>query len=154
MQIKIFSLPVLGGERLTEDLNVFLRSKRILQVREHLVSTEGEGTFLCFIIRYIDDVELAERERGGRVDYRELLDEASFKRFSALRQIRKKVAQDDAVPPYAVFTDQELAELARIELLSPEAMKKIKGIGEKKIEKYGQFFVNLPKDEKSDEPVA
>ena len=109
---------------------------------------------MCFIIRYIDDVELAERERGGRVDYRELLDEASFKRFSALRQIRKKVAQDDAVPPYAVFTDQELAELARIELLSPEAMKKIKGIGEKKIEKYGQFFVNLPKDEKSDEPVA
>jgi superfamily II DNA helicase RecQ len=154
MQIRIFTIPILGGERLTDEMNVFLRSKRILQVKEHLVSTESEGTFWCFAVRYVDDVEAAERERGPKPDYRELLDDAAFQRFSAMRQIRKKVAQDDAVPPYAVFTDHELSELAKIESLTMEAMKNIKGVGEKKIEKYGQFFLNPSKGEKSEKSAS
>lgn len=148
MQIRIFTIPIQGGETLTEEMNVFLRSKKILQVKEHLVNNDAEGVFWCFSIHYVDDVNLAERDKQ-KVDYREVLDEASFKRFSALREIRKRVAQEDAVPPYAVFTDSELAELAKIENLTPEAMKQTKGVGEKKIEKYAQHFLTKPADEKS-----
>jgi superfamily II DNA helicase RecQ len=43
-----------------------------------------------------------------------VLDDATFKRFSALREIRKRVGQEDGVPAYAVFTDAELAEIDRI----------------------------------------
>ena len=50
MQIKIFNIPVLGGETLADEMNIFLRSKKILQIREHLVNNEKEGVFWCFCI--------------------------------------------------------------------------------------------------------
>jgi superfamily II DNA helicase RecQ len=149
MQIRIFTIPILGGELLTAEMNVFLRSKKVLQVKEHLVNNEIEGVFWCFCVRYVDDVAAAEREKG-KVDYRELLGETSFQRFTALREIRKKVAQEDSVPAFAVFTDQELAELSRIEMLTPEAIKNVKGIGEKKVEKYAHYFLSKPPGEKSE----
>ncbi len=81
------------------------------------------------------------------------MDEPVFKRFTALREIRKKIAKDDAVPAYVVFTDEELSELAKLELLTEASMKSVKGIGEQKIEKYGRFFLqplppNASKNEK------
>lgn len=149
MQIRIFTIPIMGGEMLAEEMNVFLRSKKVIQVKEHLVNNDSEGAFWCYSIRYVDDVAAAEREKV-KVDYREVLDEVTFKRFSALREIRKRVAQEDAVPAYAVFTDGELAELAKVEILTLESIRQLKGVGEKKVEKYGHHF--LPKsatDEKS-----
>jgi superfamily II DNA helicase RecQ len=147
MQVRIFTIPVQGGEMLAEEMNVFLRSKKVLQVKEQLVGNTPDTACWCFAIRYVDDVAAAERERG-RVDYREVLDEAAFQRFSAMREIRKRVAQEVAVPPYAVFTDQELAEISKPETLTAEIMKNIKGIGEKKMEKYGHHFLTKPADEK------
>ena len=148
MQIRIFTIPIMGGEMLVEEMNVFLRSKKVIQLKEHLVNNDTEGTFWCYSIRYVDDVAAAEREKV-KVDYREVLDEVTFKRFSALREIRKRVAQEDAVPAYAVFTDGELAELAKVEVLTPEIIKQVKGIGEKKLEKYGHHFLPKLTDEKS-----
>ena len=48
MQIKIFTIPIMGGEMLTDEMNVFLRSKKILQVKEHLVNHDSEGVFWCY----------------------------------------------------------------------------------------------------------
>jgi superfamily II DNA helicase RecQ len=136
---------MLGGEMQVGEMNVFLRSKKILQIREHLSSQPGEGTFWCFCIKYVDDIEAAERERG-RVDYREVLDEATFKKFSALREIRKQVAKEDAVPAFAVLTDFELAEMAKLENINAETLKTVKGIGEKKVAKYGAQFYSKKED--------
>jgi len=148
MQIRIFTVPIMGGEQLVEEMNVFLRSKKILQVKEHLVNHDSDGVHWCFSIRYVDDVAATERDKV-KVDYKEVLGDTVFKRFSALREIRKKVAQDDAVPAYAVFTDGELAELAKMVAITSESIRMIKGVGEKKIEKYGHHFITKPSDEKS-----
>ena len=40
MQIKIFTIPIMGGELLVEEMNVFLRSKKVLQLKEHLVQAK------------------------------------------------------------------------------------------------------------------
>lgn len=37
-------------------MNLFLRCKKVLQVKEHLVNNEAEGVFWCFCVRYVDDV--------------------------------------------------------------------------------------------------
>jgi superfamily II DNA helicase RecQ len=95
----------------------------------------------------VDDVVSAER--GGdkiKIDYREVLDVVTFKRFSDMREIRKRVGLDEGVPPYAVFTDAELAELAKMEVVTSEVIKNIKGIGEKKLEKYGHHFITKTTD--------
>lgn len=145
MQIRIYTIPILSGERLAEEMNQFLRSKKVLQIKEELVSNAAEGSFWCFCIRYVDDIAATERERG-KIDFKDILDETSFKRFSALREIRKKVAQEDSVPAYAVFTDNELAELAKLETITAETMKNVKGIGERKVEKYGTYFLTKTSD--------
>ena len=64
MQIKIFTIPVMGGEMLIEEMNVFLRSKKVLNLKEHLVNHDAEGVFWCFSIRYVNDVTAADRERS------------------------------------------------------------------------------------------
>lgn len=143
MQIKLYTIPILGGELLTEEMNIFLRSKKILQTESHLVE-EKQSTFWCFCIKYIDDVRIQDKiATTVKVDYKEVLDAISFQRFSRYREIRKKVAQDDAVPAYSVFTDEELSGLAKIEILTLQNMKSVQGIGQKKVEKYGSFFIDV-----------
>lgn len=148
MQIKIFSVPIVGGEAINEDLNRFLRSKKVLHVDRELVSGT-EGSFWSFCIKYIEGDKTVAATTKSKVDYRGALDENSFTRFTALRQVRKEIAESEGIPAYLVLTNEEMAELAQIEDLTLEKMKEIKGIGTKKIEKYGTFFLTNPEDEKS-----
>ena len=135
---------------MVEEMNRFLSSKKIIRTREKLVKNGSDGMFWSFTIRYIDDINTVDRERlQQKVDYKSLLSEEEFSRFSVMRVIRKKVAGEDGVPPYAVFTDWELSELSKSENLTMETMREIKGIGEKKLEKYGQFFLQQAMDEKT-----
>jgi len=150
MQIKIFTIPIIGGEKMNEEMNAFLRSKKILQI-ERAFSDSGAAWSFC--ITYLEEgFTKSKGKTKTKVDYKEVLDAESFDRFSQMRVIRKKLAQDEALPAYAIFTDAEMAELAKIQALNLTKMKKIKGIGEKKVEKYGQHFIlestNI-KDEKS-----
>jgi len=138
MQIKIFNIPIPGSEQINEEMNVFLRSKKVLHTEHHLVSNQ-QGTFWCFCIKYLDGTTAPDALRK-KVDYKEVLDEATFQRFSKLRETRKALATSEALPAYAIFTDEELAELAKLETINAATMKSVKGIGEKKVEKFGAHF--------------
>lgn len=147
MQIKFFTIPIMGGEALAEELNIFLRSKKILQVEQQLVN-EGQGSTWCFCIRYVEDN--APDKNREKVDFKEILNPADFERFSALREIRKKIAMEEDIPAFSVFSNWELVELAKMKEITSAGMKKVKGIGEKKVEKYGKYFLTKPEaDEKS-----
>lgn len=145
MQIKIFTIPIMGGERLEDELNQFLRSKKILQTDHQLVNG-ADGACWCFCIKYVEDINANDRDRP-RTDYRKLLDETAFERFVALKEIRKGLAQSESVPAYAVFTDEELSMIAKLEQVTLDGLKTIKGIGVKKVERYGQYFVTDLPDE-------
>jgi hypothetical protein len=79
-------------------MNTFLRGNKILEVENQLVTNE-HGAYWCFCVRYIEGsfVPSAERSGGGKVDYRKVLDEETFQRFSKLREIRKKAAAEEGV---------------------------------------------------------
>lgn len=142
MQIKIFTIPIVGGESLTEEMNLFLRTKKVLQVEEHIFEI-ANGGFWCFRIKYLESGRqsfgFGEKEK---VDYREVLSPAEFERFSSMREIRKKVASEEGIPAYAIWTDEEMSEIAKVAVLTLAELKKVKGIGEKKVEKYGKYFIN------------
>lgn len=72
-----------------------------------------------------------------------MLDGHSFARFAVLRTIRKRLAEEDAVPAFAVFTDAELAEIAKLDEITPKRMLAINGLGEKRVEKYGEPMCRL-----------
>lgn len=150
MQVKFFTIPILGGESQTEALNLFLRSKKVLNADKELINN-ASGAFWCFCISYLDDRDAAERERP-KVDYRNVLEEKTFARFLRLRELRKRLAQEEGVPAFAIFTDEELAGLARLESPDLAAMKTVRGIGDKKVEKYGAAFLQLLTHEKGGQP--
>lgn len=80
---------------------------------------------------------------GSRPDYRELLNETDFAVFNKLRQERKKWSEAEGVPPYVVFTNEQLAEMIRQRVQTREGLQKIEGIGAGRVEKYGAAILLL-----------
>lgn len=148
MQIKIFDLPSRGGEQAVEDLNKFLRGHKILDVdRQFYVSSDNVGHWSIVVTFLSSDISNSHQEKKEKIDYREILDPVAFDRFVKLRAIRKKLATDDAVPAYAVFTDAELAQIAQLADLDATNVARISGIGEKRIEKYGKVLCEMYKEQ-------
>ena len=61
--------------------------------------------------------------------------------FEALRTLRKTIADDAGVPPYVVFSDAALKEMARIKPVTLGRFRDVGGVGDVKLERYGEAFV-------------
>ena len=151
MQIKIFTIPVVADERDMEELNHFLRSHKIIDVKRELTQTNDTSCW-TFCITYMEAAALSTSVKGdaarhNKTDYKEVLDAETFERFSRMRKLRKEIADNEAIPAYSVFTDAELAEIAKLEVLDKANIQKIPGIGKKKVEKYGDAFCLIDKNE-------
>lgn len=62
--------------------------------------------------------------------------------FEKLRILRKKFAEEQKVPPYIIFSDRALHEMATYYPTTPVNMKKINGVADTKLERYGDCFIN------------
>ncbi len=61
--------------------------------------------------------------------------------FEHLRQIRKQVADADQVPPYVVFSDRSLKEMAAYMPENESEFVQLHGVGDNKLKKYGARFI-------------
>lgn len=61
--------------------------------------------------------------------------------FEALRQLRSQLSKEQKLPPYMIFSDKTLYELAEKQPKTPVEFLRIKGVGENKLEKYGEAFL-------------
>ncbi|MBY5922711.1 DNA helicase RecQ [Ferrimonas balearica] len=68
------------------------------------------------------------------------------KLFAKLKALRRELADEAGVPPYVVFNDATLAEMAAQLPSSEWEMLAINGVGERKLERYGRAFLNLIED--------
>jgi ATP-dependent DNA helicase RecQ len=62
--------------------------------------------------------------------------------FGRLRAVRKKLADRQRVPPYIVFSDRTLQEMCRTFPSTPFEMSGVSGVGDTKLERYGEYFIN------------
>ena len=65
------------------------------------------------------------------------------KLFEKLRDKRKELADDAGVPPYVIFHDNTLVEMAHYFPQSPQNLAQIHGVGRAKLNKYGDTFISL-----------
>lgn len=65
------------------------------------------------------------------------------KLWEALRQRRSDIAQENGVPPYVIFHDSTLQEMCQYRPVDLKAMQRISGVGEQKLTRYGQQFVDI-----------
>jgi ATP-dependent DNA helicase RecQ len=61
--------------------------------------------------------------------------------FAKLRKLRKSIADEENVPPYVVFNDATLLELAEQQPTNASEMLMINGVGQRKLERFGQPFL-------------
>jgi ATP-dependent DNA helicase RecQ len=61
--------------------------------------------------------------------------------FEKLKELRKRIAQKQEVPPFVVFSDRSLREMASTLPSSAEAMLQINGVGKHKMQQYGKDFL-------------
>ena len=62
--------------------------------------------------------------------------------FDRLRAVRLRIARERGVPPYVIFHDTTLRELARLKPSRVEELQTVKGIGARKAEQLGEAFVD------------
>ncbi|PLX74378.1 MAG: DNA helicase RecQ [Desulfuromonas sp.] len=62
--------------------------------------------------------------------------------FDALRDLRKRLADDAGVPPYVIFGDATLAEMAAKMPTDPEALLAVSGVGKHKLQRFGAAFID------------
>lgn len=130
MQVALFSAAP-GDAAALEELNRFLRGHRVLTLDRHC-----HGGVWSFCVSYqmgpMPEVRTAEK-----VDYKQVLDERTFALFSVLRLVRKTLAEKENLPHYAVFTNEQLAGMAKARCRTPADLASVPGVGPARVEKYG-----------------
>ena len=145
MELQFFSIRASDpNEDVLAALNQVLKSQHVVTIDRHLIDN-GENSFwsICVTCAAGHSNAGIPTSTKKRIDYREVLNEQDFVIFDRLRTLRKELADKEGVPAYALFTNEHLAELVRGHVNSKEAMIKIPGVGDGRIEKYGDAFLQV-----------
>lgn len=88
-------------------------------------------------------LQLAEPRLQAKHVYQDKLAQFNYdkKLFARLRALRKELADADDVPPYVVFNDKTLAEMAQLMPTNDSEFLKVSGVGFTKLNKYGGEFL-------------
>ncbi|KPX19882.1 ATP-dependent DNA helicase RecQ [Pseudomonas amygdali pv. dendropanacis] len=113
-----------GGLRLSDTCRPLLRGEVTLELRRDLkpqtTSKSSSGSPASQLVRG------EEREQ-----------------WEALRALRRKLAEEHAVPPYVIFPDSTLLEMLRSKPGSMAEMARVGGVGARKLERYGEAFLEV-----------
>ena len=143
MLVKIISLTfdsVRGGFD-DSSLREFLKDKEVVSISDHFF-VRNEVPFLTLIIKYFpyrQETDANFSPQGKRDEsWREELSESDMGVFNLLREWRAKRSREEGVPPYILFTNKQLAQIAKGRPHTLAELEKVDGVGLAKREKYGQ----------------
>lgn len=143
MKVAVFWVSAQGGEEATASLNTFLASHRVLGW-DKAFCPGGPGQAPGWSVWVTHEVGPREPGRSrasgpkGQPDYRELLDEETFRIFSALRKWRKAAAAKASTELYLVASNEQLADVAQRRLATVEELRTVAGFGEGTVERFGE----------------
>ena len=124
--------PLIGLGDVVEVKAVY-RSERRVSVRQAPASAETA-------------VGRAGRTRKRRSSEPFSIEAADAPRFEALRAWRRQRAAEQHVPPYVIFHDATLAAIARLRPASTDALAKVSGVGQTKLERYGAEVLQIVRE--------
>ncbi len=121
---------------------------RALQARGSLVANEHGGLMLAGDAREILKGDAAvmivlppKKEGRKKRDRSEGANPVGDPLFDALRSLRRDLAIEAGVPPYVIFHDSTLREMAQTRPASLASLGEVGGIGARKLEAYGEAFL-------------
>lgn len=111
-----------GSLKITPQGKIFLREKKTLALRKHVARIKGRRALA-------KDVQADMNADVGLL--------------GALKEKRMLLAKAQNVPPYVIFHDKTLYEMASIKPSSVAALSQIHGMGERKMQRYGHIFLEV-----------
>ena len=121
-----------------------------LQVGDYQVIRLGDISALKnldtkVLVKITDEDKLPEKTAKPKKTAKgtEALTSAGFKLFDKLRALRMEIAREEHVPPYIIFSDKTLIDMAAKAPASREEMLNVSGVGEYKYAKYGTRFLSV-----------
>ena len=92
-----------------------------------------------------EEVSGRKQKRGSRkkAGAAAMLSEKDLELFETLRVLRREIAEEEKVPPYMIFSDKTLALMSAAHPANLEEMLRISGVGEFKLQKYGERFLQV-----------
>ena len=115
-----------GSIKITSDGFKFLKEKNTLNLRKY-------------------SKKITAKKATQKKTIHSITNEDDQNLFTALKNKRTELAKTQNVPPYIIFHDKTLIEFAIQKPLDTETMSTITGVGQKKIELYGEEFLNVIK---------
>jgi len=148
--IKVISLSfdsAFGGFK-DEEVREFLKDKELVSARDYLF-VKNDVPYLIFVIKYFPhraevDPKLSTKEKKEE-PWRASLSEHDMGLFNLLRDWRSQRSKKDGVPPYILFTNQQLTDIVKKRPQSLAELTQINGIGKGKAEKYGEEILKISK---------
>ncbi len=126
---------------------------RALLLRDALDTNEHGGLMLGAEARAIlrGDVAVSlvlppKPARRSKRDAAALVSPANNPLFEALRACRRSLALNGGVPPYVIFHDSTLREMADSKPSSLQALSQVSGVGTRKLDAYGDAFLAVIRD--------
>lgn len=115
----------IGVLKITSKGLAFLKKPHSIELaRDHDFTTEG------------DEEESPDKPSNNNKSYDEKL-------FEMLKALRKKVAKEKDLPPYVIFQDPSLEEMATTYPTTKEELASVNGVGMGKVNKFGKDFLDL-----------
>ncbi len=122
-----------GGLRLTSAAGPVLRGEQVLKLRRDILAPRAAAGAGAGKKAKRAEAVLAAAEFEP--------DAATTALFDRLRNLRKRLAAEAGVPPYVIFHDKTLALMAQRRPTSEAALLGISGVGQAKLERYGEAFI-------------
>ncbi len=150
MSLTFFCIPVFSSEPQAEALNDFLlKHPQAVLDRQLIVDGQNSAWAVCCTV---SDVQASSQSAASfhapseapkkRIDYREVLEPEHFTRYAKLRELRNGLAKEQGIPVYSIFTNAQLAQMVQLEQLDCQTMAAIEGVGEKRVARYADIFIN------------
>ncbi len=144
MKYKIYTINIIDND--TKELNNFVSSHRIVNIKKSLVTQEDQS-YWSFLIEYVEKEINAERSvkytGKATIDYKDLLSEEDFTKYVRLKELRKELSEKNKIAVYNVFNNAQLAEMITAKAKTKADLSKISGVGDSKLEKFGEDFLKV-----------
>lgn len=145
MKVKVFTLPWRAEGGFDDSaVETFLEAHTAVDVSEHFFVHEKTPVLVLVVTYRSSGPSKVGRDRPatGR-DLVNTLTPAEKTRYEALRAWRNQRARQSGKPPYLILTNQQAAELARTPPASAAQLREVRGIGESRVEAFGEELIAL-----------
>jgi len=114
-----------------------------LEIREHFFRVDGRPRMAITLLYSAEGQTVRPRFEGDRQSYKKHLAEKDYALFHTLKEWRNTLAKSRGIPPYIIFDNTQLANIAAQRPGSKASLQRIDGIGAKKADEYWPFLEKL-----------